>query len=69
MIRFVLSNDAVDLPLVATTNEAHLAANIEYAMKGPLDKAVFKSACQRLDAVGGGAGQGKYKGGGPTPVV
>jgi aryl-alcohol dehydrogenase-like predicted oxidoreductase len=69
MIRFVLSNDAVDLPLVATTNEAHLAANIEYAMKGPLDKEVFKTACQRLDAAGGGARQGKYKGGGPTPVV
>src|SRR4051812_7839466 len=34
MIRFVLSNDAVDLPLLATTNEAHLAANIKYAMKG-----------------------------------
>jgi aryl-alcohol dehydrogenase-like predicted oxidoreductase len=69
MIRFVLTNEAVDLPLVATTNEAHLAANIEYAMKGPLDKVVFKTACQRLDAAGGGAGQGKYKGGGPTPVV
>src|SRR3954447_16283840 len=36
MIRFAISNDNVDVALVATTDEGHLAADIAYAMKGPL---------------------------------
>lgn len=69
MIRFVLSNPNVDVALVATTDEAHLAADIAYAAKGPLDAATYKTACERIDAAGGGAGQGKYQGGGPTTVL
>ena len=69
MIRFALSNDNVDVALVATTNASHLAANIEYAAKGPLDQEAFQTARQRLAAAGGGPGQGKYHGGGPTPVL
>lgn len=69
MIRFALSNDNIDVALVATTNEAHLAEDIAIASKGPLDEALLAEAKRRLDAAGGGAGEGKYKGGGPTPVL
>src|SRR5262249_46156238 len=68
MIRFVMSNDNVDVALVATTDDAHLAADVRYAMQGPLD-ALYDAACQRLASVGGGPGQGEYRRGGPTPVV
>jgi aryl-alcohol dehydrogenase-like predicted oxidoreductase len=68
MIRFALSNDNVDVALVATTDEAHLAADVEYAIRGPLDGRVFRIACQRLASAGGGPGQGVYRHGGPTPV-
>src|SRR5581483_3808262 len=68
MIRFVLSNANVDVALVATTDDAHLAADIAYAAKGPLDPALYKDACMRLAAAGGGPGQGEYRSGGPTPV-
>jgi hypothetical protein len=69
MIRFVTANDNVDVALIATTDAAHLAADIEYAAKGPLDAALIETARRRLDAAGGGSGQGKYQGGGPTPVL
>ncbi len=69
MIRFAMANDDVDVALVATTDEAHLAANVAYARKGPLDAALFQTACQRLAVAGGGPGQGEYRRGGPTPVV
>jgi aryl-alcohol dehydrogenase-like predicted oxidoreductase len=69
MIRFALTNDNVDVCLVATTDPAHLAADIGYAMKGPLDPLLYRAACQKLDAAGGGVGQGKYHGGGPTPIL
>lgn len=69
MIRFVLSNDNVDVALVATTDETHLKADVEYAAKGPLDPELYQAAKRRLDAAGGGAGQGKYHGGGPSPVM
>ena len=69
MIRFVMTNDDVDVALVATTDDNHLAADIEYAVKGPLDPELFDAARQRLAAAGGGPGQGKYKGGGRTVVL
>lgn len=69
MIRFALSNPDIDVALVATTNEKHLADDIAYAAKGPLPPDIHREACKRLDAAGGGAGQGRYKGGGPTPVL
>ena len=69
MIRFVLSNDDVDVALVATTDEAHLGADIDCATRGPLDKEIYRIARERLDAAGGRAGQGTYRGGGPTPVL
>jgi aryl-alcohol dehydrogenase-like predicted oxidoreductase len=69
MIRFVLSNPDIDVALVATTNEKHLADDIAYAAKGPLPPDLHGEACARLDAAGGGAGQGRYKGGGPTPIL
>ena len=69
MIRFVMANDNVDVALVATTDANHLAADIEYAAKGPLDPKLFEAACQRLAAAGSAPGQGQYQGGGPTPVL
>jgi aryl-alcohol dehydrogenase-like predicted oxidoreductase len=69
MIRFVMANDNIDVALVATTDDAHLAADVGYAARGPLDAELFGVACQRLTAAGGGSGQGAYHRGGPTPVL
>jgi aryl-alcohol dehydrogenase-like predicted oxidoreductase len=69
MIRYVLSNDNVDTAIVATTSEAHLAANIEHAGKGPLPSGILDEARRRLAMAGSAPGQGKYRGGGPTPVL
>jgi hypothetical protein len=35
----------VDVALVATTDAAQLAADIEYASRGPLDAELFHTAC------------------------
>jgi aryl-alcohol dehydrogenase-like predicted oxidoreductase len=69
MIRYVLSNDNVDTAIVATTDEAHLTTNIDYANKGPLDPKLLEEARRRLTAAGSRPGEGKYRGGGPTPVL
>jgi aryl-alcohol dehydrogenase-like predicted oxidoreductase len=69
MVRFAIANDNVDVALVATTDEDHLAADIAYAMNGPLPAELYQAACSRLAAAGGGPGQGAYRSGGPTPVV
>jgi aryl-alcohol dehydrogenase-like predicted oxidoreductase len=69
MIRFALANQDIDVALIATTDEAHLAADVEYAARGALDAELFQTACRRLAAAGGGAGQGTYRRGGPTPVL
>jgi aryl-alcohol dehydrogenase-like predicted oxidoreductase len=69
MIRFAISNDNVDVALIATTDDGHLAADVEYAAKGPLDAGLLQAARQRLADAGGGPGQGKYHRGGPTPVI
>ncbi len=69
MIRYVLSNEAVDVALVATTNEKHLITNIEYANAGPFNARRFAEFKQRLAAAGSAPGAGKYRGGGPTPVL
>jgi aryl-alcohol dehydrogenase-like predicted oxidoreductase len=69
MIRFAMSNDDVDVALVATTDATHLAADIGYAAKGPLDAQLVALARKRLASAGGGPGQGTYAGGGPTPVL
>ena len=69
MIRFAISNDNVDVCLVATTDQAHLVDDIAYAAKGPLDPTLYREACKRLAAAGAGPGQGTYRGGGPTPVL
>jgi aryl-alcohol dehydrogenase-like predicted oxidoreductase len=69
MIRYVLSNNDVDVALVATTNESHLTANVDYAARGPLDAERLQEARRRLAAAGSAPGQGNYRGGGPTPVL
>lgn len=69
MIRYVLSNDNVDVALVATTNNAHLDANIAFAAKGPLPQTLLAAVQARLLAAGCGPGLGVYKGGGPSPVL
>src|SRR5262249_18120537 len=69
MVRFAITSDNVDVALVATTDEAHLAADVAYAAEGPLDAALYRAAGERLAAAGGGPGQGKYARGGPTPVL
>src|SRR5262249_5155724 len=69
MIRFAMANNNVDVALVAPTDDAHLAADVQYTMRGPLDAALYEAARQRLAFAGGGAGQGEYRRGGPTPVV
>lgn len=68
MIRYVLSNESVDVALVATTDRAHLASDIEYAGRGPLDATRLAEARQRLAEAGSKPGAGKYRGGGPTAV-
>jgi hypothetical protein len=40
-----MANDNVDVALVATTDAAQLAADIEYASRGPLDAELFHTAC------------------------
>ena len=52
MIRFVLSNDNIDIALVATTDPAHLASNIAYAANGPLSAELYDEASRRLAAAG-----------------
>jgi aryl-alcohol dehydrogenase-like predicted oxidoreductase len=69
MIRFVLSNENVDTAIVATTNESHLATNVAYANEGPLPAAMLEEAKRRLTAAGSAPGEGKYRGGGPTPII
>jgi aryl-alcohol dehydrogenase-like predicted oxidoreductase len=69
MIRYVLSNDNVDVAIVATTDESHLKANVDYAAKGPLDATLMEEARRRLAAAGSTPGEGQYRGGGPTPVL
>ncbi len=69
MIRFAMANENVDVALVATTNEAHLKADIDIANKGPMDRELFDKVCERINAAGAGPGQGQYRGGGPTPVL
>jgi aryl-alcohol dehydrogenase-like predicted oxidoreductase len=69
MIRYVLSNENVDVALIATTDGSHLAANVDYASKGPLDSKRLEEAKRRLAAAGSAPGEGKYRGGGPTPVL
>jgi aryl-alcohol dehydrogenase-like predicted oxidoreductase len=69
MIRYALSNDNVDTAIVATTDEGHLATNIGYANKGPLDSKLLDETRRRLAAAGSAPGAGKYHGGGPTPVL
>jgi aryl-alcohol dehydrogenase-like predicted oxidoreductase len=69
MIRFALTNENVDVALVATTDPAHLASDIEIAAKGPLDKELYRKACERLAVAGSAPGKGKYAKGGPTPVL
>lgn len=69
MIRFALSNEDVDVALVATTDDAHLLADVACARKGALDAVLFQTACRKLAAAGGGPGQGTYRRGGPTPVL
>jgi aryl-alcohol dehydrogenase-like predicted oxidoreductase len=69
MIRFVLSNEDIDVALVATTDRAHLAADIAIADRGPLDPDFLRAVKERITAAGGGPGEGRYHGGGPTPVL
>jgi aryl-alcohol dehydrogenase-like predicted oxidoreductase len=69
MIRFAMANSDIDVALVATTDHNHLAADIEYAAKGPLGPELFEAARRRLAAAGAGPGRGKYKGGGGTAVL
>ncbi|MBX9741608.1 MAG: aldo/keto reductase [Beijerinckiaceae bacterium] len=69
MIRFAISNHDVDVALVATTNPAHLEADIAFAAKGPLDEDLYCTARKRIAEAGGGPGQGTYKSGGPTPIM
>jgi aryl-alcohol dehydrogenase-like predicted oxidoreductase len=69
MIRYVLSNENVDTAIVATTDESHLTTNIDYSNRGPLEPTLLEEARRRLTAAGSVPGEGKYRGGGPTPVV
>jgi aryl-alcohol dehydrogenase-like predicted oxidoreductase len=50
-LRFTLSNPDLDTTIVGTSNRDHLAANVEFAMRGPLPAELYEKARQRLDAV------------------
>lgn len=69
MIRFAFANPDIDVALVATTDMAHLAADVEIANRGPLPADVYDAARTRLRAAGAVPGQGEYVGGGPSIVV
>ena len=69
MIRFAMTNRDIDVALVATSDPAHLAADIAWASKGPLDAVLYEAARTRLAAAGAAPGEGKYVGGGPSVVV
>jgi hypothetical protein len=42
---------------------------VDYAAKGPLGAERLEEAKRRLTAAGSVPGEGKYRGGGPTPVL
>jgi aryl-alcohol dehydrogenase-like predicted oxidoreductase len=50
-LRFTLSNPDLDTTIVGTSNPDHVAANVEFAMRGPLPEELYQAARQRLDAV------------------
>jgi aryl-alcohol dehydrogenase-like predicted oxidoreductase len=50
-LRFTLSNPHLDTTIVGTSSRDHLAANDEFATRGPLPPEVYEEACRRLEAV------------------
>jgi aryl-alcohol dehydrogenase-like predicted oxidoreductase len=69
MIRYALTNDDIDVALVATTDPSHLNADVAYAAKGPLDPDLYAKIQSRLLQAGCGPGIGSYSTGGPTAVI
>lgn len=69
MIRFALTNEALDLCLTGTTNISHLEENVLAAEKGPLDPEIHALVVQRLTVAGSAPGDGEYRRGGPKPPV
>jgi len=51
-LRFTLSNPDLDTTIVGTRNPAHLRANVEAAVKGPLPESIVAEAKRRLAAAG-----------------
>jgi len=49
-LRFTLSNPHLDTTIVGTSSRDHLAANVEFAMRGPLPAELYEEACRRLEA-------------------
>jgi len=50
-LRYTLSNPHLDTTIVDTSNRDHLAANVEFAMRGPLPAELYEEASRRLEAV------------------
>jgi aryl-alcohol dehydrogenase-like predicted oxidoreductase len=49
-LRFTLSNPNLDTTIVGTSSLDHLAANLEFAMRGPLPAELYEEVLRRLDA-------------------
>lgn len=65
MIRFVVTNPAVDVLLTGTTNVSHLEENVTSAEKGSLDQDLYEAVLARLTEAGSMPGEAEYRRGGP----
>ena len=52
MLRFTISEPALDTTIVATKSVDHLRGNVAAALKGPLPADLVAEAKRRLDATG-----------------
>jgi aryl-alcohol dehydrogenase-like predicted oxidoreductase len=52
ILRFTFTNPDLDTTIVGTANPAHLKANVETLLKGPLPPALYAEAKRRLTAAG-----------------
>ncbi len=65
MIRFAVTNPAVNVLLTGTSNVSHLEENVSAAGKGPLDQDLYQAVVARLTEAGSMAEEVEYRRGGP----
>lgn len=52
LIRFVLTHPSISTMIIGTRNREHLLANVQAALKGPLNPDVYQEAKRRLASIG-----------------